>query len=178
MARRSLKTDKAPPEEARALLSSSLLVEDQRWKALMTAGNAAFAQARREDADRCYVEALAEAEAVFEAFCSGKTEPGIDAAAILVISTANAADNWFGMGQGRRAGEQLAALCRRLCEALESDELAQEVRERCFLHLRPAVMELMDKLPRAGWSADAVAREVECARATALHFLERNSPRH
>ncbi|MDE1173181.1 MAG: hypothetical protein PW790_05835 [Parvibaculaceae bacterium] len=175
---RSLKTGKAPPAKAGPLLTPSRPAGDRRWKALTAAGNAAFAQGRREEAERCYAAALAEAEAAFSAFRAGRSDPDLDAAAMLVIASANAADNWLDMGQGRRAGEQIVMLCRRLCAALESDDLALEVRERCFLHLRPAVMELMDKLPRAGWPADAVAHEAGHVRAVALRFIGHNSPRH
>lgn len=151
---------------------------DGYWKQLCNLGNAAFAEGRWAEAERHYAAAMGEAERIFAAMRANSPIPGADAVPMLVVSVANAAENWLRAGQGARAGEILIALRRKLCGAIEDETLAAELREHCFVHLKHAVMALVDTLPRAGIADDVVKQEVEAARSVALRFMERNASRH
>lgn len=151
---------------------------DRHWKQLSDLGNAAFAREEWAKAERHYASAMAEAERIFAAMRDNAPVPGADAAPMLVVSVANAAENWLCSGQNARVGEALTALRRTLCEAIEDDELSRESREHCFTHLKHAVMELAEKLPRAGIAEDIVKQEVEAAKSVALRFINRSIPRH
>lgn len=149
---------------------------DQHWKFLSDRGNTAFAEKRWGEAESLYAHALIEADRIFDAFRLNNPIPGADAPPMLVVSVANAAENWLCMGQARRAGEALISLSRRLCEAIEDEHLALDLRRQCFLHLKVAVAEVMDKLPRAGVPTEVLAETVEQARTIALHFIGRHAP--
>jgi len=152
--------------------------DDRRWKALTTCANAAFAAKRWPEAERFYLEALAEAEALFRAWSEGRPVERADPAPMLVVATANLAECWLNGGQARRAGDHLVALRQRLCAAIECEEAGPDIREQCFRQLRPLAAELVDKLPRAGWRQEQTEREVEQVKAVALQYLSRDTTRH
>jgi hypothetical protein len=154
------------------------LGDDRRWKALTTCANAAFAAKRWNEAERFYLEALAEADAVFHAWCEGQPAENADPAPMLVVATANLAECWLNDGQADRVGNHLVALRRRLCAAVDREEMGPDIREQCFRQLRPLAAELVDKLPRAGWRQEQTEREVEQVKAVALRYLARNTTRH
>lgn len=97
---------------------------------------------------------------------------------MLVVATANLAECWLNDGQADRVGDHLVALRRRLCAAVDREEMGPDIREQCFRQLRPLAAELVDKLPRAGWRQEQTEREVEQVKAVALRYLARNTTRH
>jgi len=145
--------------------------DDRQWKALTGRANAAFAAQRWRDAERLYRDALAEADVVFRAYREGRPVGDADPAPMLVVAVANLAECLLCGNCPGRAGAHLVALRDRLCEAIESAAAPQHVREQCFIHLRRAVVELADKLPRAGFGHAQTAREIEKAKTVALAFL-------
>lgn len=149
-----------------------------RWKRLTLAANAAFAEGRCVDADPLYGHALAEADRLFGAAHAGHPVPGADAAPMLVAATGNAAETWLRLGQPRRAGEAMIALCHRLCTVIADERCDHGFREQCLMHLRPASLALIALLPRAGWSETAIAHEAMRARDTALRFIASITPKH
>ncbi len=152
--------------------------DDRRWKVLTARGNAAFAAKRWGEAESLYLEALAEADTVFDAWCEGQPAGNAAPAPMLVVAAADLAECRLAEGQPDRAGDHLVAVRRRLCAVIESGEARPGVREQCFLQLRPLVAEFVDKLPRAGWQRERIEREVEQVRAVALRYLARDTTRH
>lgn len=152
--------------------------DDRQWKALTTRANAAFAEKRWQEAEGFYLEALAEADAVFLAWCAGQPTANADPAPMLVVATANLAECWLAGGQPDRAGDRLVALGPRLRAVIESEEASPNVREQCFRQLRSLVGAFVDKLSRAGWRQERIEREVEQIRAVALRYLARDVTRH
>lgn len=153
-------------------------IEDagRQWKALTARANEAFVAERWQEAEALYLNALTEADAIFCAYREGKPVGNIDPVPMLIVATMNLADCWLCGGQPERAGDHLAALCHRLCAIIKCEDARHEVREQCFFHLRPTVVELANKLPRAGWSQEQTAREIEQAQDVALWFLAGNIP--
>jgi len=151
---------------------------DSRWKALCDRGNAAFAEGRWAEAGRCYDEAAAEAKLVFAAFRRNAPLPGADAPPMLVVSAANAAENWLRCGHPARAADIIMAVCRDLCDAMADDGLAHSLRLACFQHLKPAMAELLDKLQRAGAPRETVACELQKAQAAAMNFITHHGSSH
>jgi hypothetical protein len=152
--------------------------DDRRWKALTTRANAAFAAERKHEAENLYLDALAEADAVFRTWCEGQPAKNADPAPMLVVATANLVECWLAGGQPGRAGDHLVALRCRLCAMIESGEARPDIREQCFRQLRPLVAEFVDKLSRAGWRQEQIEREVEQIRAVALRYLARDTTKH
>ena len=145
---------------------------------LTARGSAAFAVERWDEAEVLYLAALAEADALFRAFSAGRFVGRAEPAPMLVVATANLAECLLCSGQLERAGRHLVELSRTLCDVIDREEAPFSVREQCFVHLRPAVIELVEKLPRAGWDQDASAREVERAKSVALGFLAEHTPKN
>ncbi|WP_413203512.1 hypothetical protein [Rhodospirillum sp. A1_3_36] len=144
---------------------------DDRWKDLTRRGNAAFEAEKLDQAEILYQEALAEAEAFFGDFIRGQGPAGVDAAPMLIVSTGNLAELAIRSGALEQAGILVLALCWRLEGVLGDQTLARPIREACFTHSRYALVQAMEKLPRVGWAADAVQREVERFQAVALGYL-------
>lgn len=152
------------------------IAADQRWKRLTRQGNVAFAAGRWADADALYTLALQEAERIFRMFRTNGPTHGVDAAPLLVVSVANATENWLAAREADQVADALLTLCNRLCGAVEDEGLSIERREQCCLHLRYALVELMDKLRRAGASNETLEREVDHVCAVTSRFLTSLSP--
>jgi len=152
--------------------------DDRPWKELTTSANAAFAAKRWDVAERLYLEALAEADAIFSAWCEGRLAGTADPAPMLVVATANLAECWLAAGEAVRAADRLVALRQRLCAAIESRTMTPDVRDQCFRQLRPLVAELLDKLPRAGWPQGRAEREALQVKDVALRHLAKNTTTH
>ncbi|MGE0803536.1 MAG: hypothetical protein AB7G13_28080 [Lautropia sp.] len=171
---RSLTTGRSCPTAASLRASTSSADQpdaspsDRRWKALTLQANAAFAAQRWEEADRLYLEALGEADAVFRSYRIGAPVGNADPVPMLVTAIANLADCCLERGQPGRAADYLMAVSRRLCRVIERADTRRDVREQCLIHLRPLVFELLDKLPRAGWSEERTADAIAQIRARAL----------
>ena len=161
-----------------AALETAVAGDARRWKALTVRANEAYDAKRWQDAESLYLQALAEADKVFDAWCAGQPVENADPAPMLVVATANLAECWLTGGRPDRAGDRLVALCRRLCAVVGSAETQPDVRDQCFRHLRPLVAELVDKLSRAGWPQERIEREVEQIRAVALRYLARDTTKH
>lgn len=152
--------------------------DDRPWKELTTSANAAFAAKRWDVAERLYLEALAEADTIFSAWCEGRLAGKADPAPMLVVATANLVECWLIAGQAVRAADHLVALRRRLCAVIDARETQQDVRDQCFHQLRPLVAELLDKLPRAGWPQGRTEREALQVKDVALRYLAKNTTTH
>lgn len=152
--------------------------EDRIWKRLTLLGNAAFAGGRLADAELLYDSALAEARRLFAAAAAGESVRGCEPAPLLVASTANAAENWLRLDKGECASDAMIQLCRTLCQTIEADAVPFAFREQCFTHLRMATLDLLTILPRAGCSEEAGGMEAAEAKATALRFAEKFTPKH
>jgi hypothetical protein len=163
----------ASPEAAPAVRR-----DDRPWKELTTSANAAFAAKRWDVAERLYLEALAEADTIFSAWCEGRLAGTVDPAPMLVVATANLVECWLVAGQVVRAADHLVALRQRLCAAIDSRTVKPEVRDQCFQQLRPLVAELLDKLPRAGWPQGRTEREALQVKDVALRYLAKNTTTH
>lgn len=174
---RSMKTEVPTAVSPSADTESAPPGDDQRWKMLTMHANEAFAAKRWREAEGLYLDALTEADAMFCTYKDGKPVGNADPVPMLVVATMNLAECWLRTGQPERAGDHLVALCHRLCAVVECEEARQDVREQCFFHLRPTVVELADKLPRAGWSQEQTRSEIQRAQDVALQFLAGNIPK-
>jgi len=159
----------------RILRSERVQDSDALWKTLTARANSAFAEKRWYEAEALYLEALAEADALFRAYSEETPYSIAESVPMLVAATANIAECWLRCGQPRRAGDHLIVLCRRLCEVVEREGGREDIRQCCFMHLRTAVFELADKLARAGFSREQTTSEIEYAKFIALNFLIRNT---
>jgi hypothetical protein len=152
--------------------------DDRPWKELTTSANAAFAAKRWDVAERLYLEALAEADTIFNAWCEGRLAGDADPAPMLVVATANLVECWLAAGEAVRAADHLVALRRRLCAAIDARETKPDVRDQCFQQLHPLLAELLDKLPRAGWPQGRTESEALQVKNVALRYLARNTTTH
>ena len=151
---------------------------DRAWKGYTGFANQAFESGDFRGAGRLYLCALQEAEAHFDAARAGGAQPAADVAPMLVVSAANAAENYR---RQDRPQDSFAVLCRlvlRLTDAMNDAAAPEALRQAGLLHMERALGELNRWHSADRLHQRAADRLSEDARAAAVAFLKSQTTEH